>query len=47
MVDKFLNIDCFEGIKTIEDNSVDLILEDMPYNTTACSWDVKIDLTLY
>ena len=47
MVDKFLNIDCFEGIKTIEDNSVDLILEDMPYNTTACDWDVKIDLELY
>jgi len=47
MVDKFLNIDCFEGIKTIEDNSVDLILEDMPYNTTACDWDVEIDLELY
>ncbi len=47
MMNRFSNIDCFEGIKSIEDNSVDLILEDMPYNITACDWDVKIDLGLY
>lgn len=26
----------------IEDNSVDFILGDLPYGTTACSWDVVI-----
>lgn len=39
--------DCFEMIKDVPDSSIDLILEDMPYNTTACEWDVKIDLELY
>ena len=42
-----LNGDCFELIKDVESNSVDLILEDMPYNITACKWDVKIDLEKY
>lgn len=35
--------DCFEEIKNIADSSVDLVLEDPPYNTTQNKWDVKID----
>lgn len=31
--------DCLERMKEIPDGSVDLILVDLPYGTTACSWD--------
>lgn len=31
-VNKIYNMDCMEGLKQIEDNSVDLILVDPPYN---------------
>ncbi len=31
--------DCLEKMKDIEKGSVDLILCDLPYGTTACSWD--------
>ena len=34
--------DCLEIMKQIPDNSIDLILCDLPYGTTACSWDVVI-----
>ncbi len=34
--------DCLERMKEIPDGSVDLILADPPYNTTACSWDLQI-----
>ena len=34
--------DCLERMKEIESGSVDLILTDPPYNTTACSWDLQI-----
>ena len=33
------NGDCLEIMKTISDNSVDMILCDLPYGTTACKWD--------
>lgn len=39
------NDDCFNIFPKLEDNSVDLVLCDMPYGTTACKWDTKIDLT--
>ena len=39
--------DSFELCERVPAKTVDLILEDMPYNTTACEWDVKIDLKLY
>jgi len=39
--------DSFEMCELVEAKTVDLILEDMPYNTTACEWDVEIDLELY
>jgi len=31
--------DCLERLREIPDNSVDLILTDPPYGTTACKWD--------
>lgn len=34
--------DCLELMKDIPDNSVDLILCDLPYGTTACKWDSVI-----
>ena len=34
--------DCLELMKDIADGSVDLILTDPPYGTTACKWDVVI-----
>ena len=37
-----LHGDCLELMKTIESGSVDLILTDPPYGTTACKWDSVI-----
>ena len=37
-----LNGDCLELMKGISDNSVDMILCDLPYGTTACKWDIII-----
>ena len=36
------NGDCLELMKNIPDNSVDMILCDLPYGTTACKWDTII-----
>ena len=36
---KLLRGDCLELMKDIPDKSVDLILCDLPYGTTACKWD--------
>ncbi len=36
------NGDCLEEMKKIEDGSVDLVLTDPPYGTTACKWDSVI-----
>lgn len=37
--------DCLEIMKDIPDGSVDMILCDLPYGTTACKWDVVIPFT--
>ncbi len=34
--------DCLEVMKEIDDDSIDMILCDLPYGTTACSWDTVI-----
>jgi site-specific DNA-methyltransferase (adenine-specific) len=34
--------DCLEVMKGIADKSIDMILCDLPYGTTACSWDTII-----
>lgn len=36
--------DCLEEIKLFPDNSVDMVLTDLPYGITACKWDTPIDL---
>jgi len=36
------NEDCLEGMNRIDDKSVDMILCDLPYGTTACKWDTII-----
>jgi site-specific DNA-methyltransferase (adenine-specific) len=36
--------DCLERMKEIPDDSVDLILCDLPYGTTKCKWDTIIDI---
>ncbi|KKN27619.1 hypothetical protein LCGC14_0863060 [marine sediment metagenome] len=41
-LNKIYQGNCLELMKQIEDNSVDLILCDLPYGTTACSWDAII-----
>lgn len=34
--------DCLEKMKDISDKSIDMILCDLPYGTTSCSWDIII-----
>lgn len=36
--------DCLEEMRGLPDNSVDMILADLPYGTTACKWDTVIPL---
>ena len=43
---KLLHGDCLELMKGIPDGSVDLILTDPPYGTTACKWDIVISFDL-
>ena len=38
--------DCLEEMKNISDGSIDMILTDPPYGTTACKWDSVIDFDL-
>ena len=38
--------DCLEIMKTIPSKSIDAIITDPPYGTTACKWDSVIDLDL-
>tara|TARA_R110000796_G_scaffold118759_1_gene232538 strand:+ start:233 stop:982 length:750 start_codon:yes stop_codon:yes gene_type:complete len=38
--------DCLEVMKTIEIGSIDAIITDPPYGTTACKWDSVIDFEL-
>lgn len=41
-LNRIYNEDCLEGMKRIADGSVDMILCDLPYGTTACKWDTII-----
>lgn len=36
--------DCLERMKEIPDGSIDMVLADVPYGTTACAWDSIIPL---
>ena len=39
---KLIKGDCLEVMKSIPDKSIDMILCDLPYGTTACKWDIII-----
>lgn len=44
MLNQIFNENCLEGMKRIPDKSIDMILCDLPYGTTACQWDSIIPL---
>ena len=39
---KIYNDDCFNRLKDIEDESIQLVLMDLPYNTTPCEFDKEV-----
>ena len=41
-INKVIQGDCLEVMKQIPDKSIDMILADLPYGTTACKWDTII-----
>ena len=41
-LDTIYNEDCLTGMQRIPDGSVDCIICDLPYGTTACKWDSVI-----
>jgi len=41
-VNRIIQGDCLEVMQHIPDRSVDMILCDLPYGTTACEWDTVI-----
>lgn len=43
-INRIYNMDCFEGMSQLAPGSVNLVLTDPPYGTTANSWDVAPDL---
>lgn len=45
-INKIYNMDCLEGMKYIDEESIDMILCDLPYGTTQCKWDSIIPLDL-
>ena len=42
MKNQVIQGDCLEVMQKIPDKSIDMILADLPYGTTACSWDTII-----
>lgn len=38
----FMKGDCLERMREIPDGSVDMVMCDLPYGTTACKWDTVI-----
>ena len=40
------NADCFDILKTLEDNSIDMVCNDPPYGTTTIDWDKTLDFDL-
>lgn len=43
-INKIYNEDCLVGMQEIQDGSIDMILTDLPYGTTANEWDSIIPL---
>lgn len=42
MINTVIHGDCLDAMKQIPDKSIDMILCDLPYGTTACKWDTII-----
>jgi DNA modification methylase len=42
LLNKIINGDCLEVVRYIDNKSIDMILCDLPYGTTACKWDIII-----
>lgn len=40
----FVNADCFDVFPSMPDKSIDAIIADLPYGTTACKWDSILPL---
>jgi len=40
----FINADCFDVFPFIDDKSINAIIADLPYGTTACKWDSVLPL---
>lgn len=38
----YYNMDCLDGMRLIDDGSIDMILTDLPYGTTKNQWDIPI-----
>ncbi len=38
MLNRVFSMDCLEGMKIIKNKSIDMILCNLPYGTTACNW---------
>jgi len=45
-INKIYQGDCLEVMKLIDDKSIDMVLCDLPYGTTACKWDAVIPFGL-
>jgi site-specific DNA-methyltransferase (adenine-specific) len=41
-MNKVIHGDCLEVMPTLPDKSIDMILCDLPYGTTACKWDTVV-----
>ena len=46
-IDKVYNEDCLEGMKAIDDGTIDFVCTDLPYGITAAPFDIKIDLAKF
>jgi site-specific DNA-methyltransferase (adenine-specific) len=44
MSEKLILGDCLEEMEKLESGSIDMVLTDPPYGTTACKWDAVIPL---
>lgn len=45
-LNRVYNMDCLKGMQELPDNSIDLILCDLPYGVTDCEWDNIIPFDL-
>jgi len=46
-IDKIYNEDCLEGMKAIDDGTIDFVCTDLPFGITDCPFDIKIDLAKF